>query len=399
MHIGERIGAYRKRKRIPQETLAGLVGRSRSWLSQVERGIRGVDRLSTINNLAAALQVKPADLVGHDWKYAPNGSPEVAAVAAIRAHLASYGHLLARPSESPPWPLPQLRAATVEVHRSYQAAKYGATARVLPDLLRAADGYDGFAGQSSREIHLARCMAYAAASKLLTKMGESELAWITADRASHAAMAADSDVARGLAAYQIACALHRAEQSDEAEYVAVGAAEHLLPLAASDEPDLVSLAGSNLLLASVIAAQRADRSLATERLTRAEQLSQLLAQDANRAWTAFGPTNVQIHRASVAAELGDPRAVIQEATMVDADRLPKGLHSRRVQVHLDLAWAQTQAHNDTEAVFHLHLVNRQAPEVTRYNTIARETLRELLRRARRTTPALNTLATSAGVLA
>lgn len=398
MHIGERIGAYRKRRGIPQETLAGLVGRSRSWLSQVERGIRGVDRLSTINDLAAALRVEPSDLIGQDWKYAPNGSPEVESVAAIRGYLASYGHLLAKQTASP-WPLPQLRAATVEVHRSYQAAKYGATARVLPELLRAADGYDGFSGRSSREIHLARCMAYAAASKLLTKMGESELAWITADRASHAAMAADSAVARGLAAYQIACALHRAERTDEAEHVAVGAAEQLLPIASSDMPDVVSLAGSNLLLAAVIAAQGADRSSARDRLNKAQQLSELLAHDANHAWTAFGPTNVQIHRASVAAELGDPQAVIREATMVDADRLPQGLNSRRVQVHLDLAWAQTQAHNDAEAVFNLHLVNQQAPEVTRYNTIARETLRELLKRARSTTPALNALATSAGILA
>lgn len=399
MHIGERIGAYRKRKGIPQETLAGLVGKSRSWLSQVERGIRGVDKLSTINDLAAVLRVQPSDLVGQDWKYAPNGSPEVESVAAVRAHLASYSHLLARQPEMAPWPLPQLRAATVEVHRSYQAAKYAATARVLPDLLRAADAYDGFSGRSSREIHLARCMAYAAASKLLTKMGESELAWITADRASHAAMAADSPAARGLAAYQIACALHRAERTDEAEQVATGAAEQLVPLATSDMPDLVSLAGSNLLLAAVIAAQRADRSSASERLTRAEQLSEQLAHDGNHAWTAFGPTNVQIHRASVAAELGDPRAVIREATMVDSDRLPSGLHSRRVQVHLDLAWAQTQAHNDAEAVFHLHAVNRQAAEVLRFNTIAREALRELLRRSRSTSPALSALATSARIVA
>jgi transcriptional regulator with XRE-family HTH domain len=46
--IGERVGAYRRRRGLSQAALAGLVGRSESWLSQVERGVRSVDRLSTI---------------------------------------------------------------------------------------------------------------------------------------------------------------------------------------------------------------------------------------------------------------------------------------------------------------------------------------------------------------
>ncbi len=38
--LGERIAAYRRRRRrgLSQAALAGLVGRSESWLSQVERG-------------------------------------------------------------------------------------------------------------------------------------------------------------------------------------------------------------------------------------------------------------------------------------------------------------------------------------------------------------------------
>ena len=44
------------------DALAGLIGMSRSWLSQVERGIRGVDRLSTLNDLATVLRIDVADL-------------------------------------------------------------------------------------------------------------------------------------------------------------------------------------------------------------------------------------------------------------------------------------------------------------------------------------------------
>jgi transcriptional regulator with XRE-family HTH domain len=40
---GQRIARARRRRGLPQAVLAGLVGRSESWLSQVERGKRGID--------------------------------------------------------------------------------------------------------------------------------------------------------------------------------------------------------------------------------------------------------------------------------------------------------------------------------------------------------------------
>ena len=58
--IEERIAAYRRRRGLSQAVLAGLVGRSESWLSQVERGVRSVDSLSVILDLAQALKVEPA---------------------------------------------------------------------------------------------------------------------------------------------------------------------------------------------------------------------------------------------------------------------------------------------------------------------------------------------------
>ena len=79
--------------------------------------------------------------------------------------------------------------------------------------------------------------------------------------------------------------------------------------------------------------------------------------------------------------------------------LPQGLHSRRAQVHLDLAWAQAQRKRDAEAVLHLLEAERVAPEALRYNVIAREIVREMLTRANRGhTSALQSLATRAGVL-
>ncbi len=46
---------------MSQAVLAGLVGRSESWLSQVERGKRGIDRHSVLVRLAEVLRVDVED--------------------------------------------------------------------------------------------------------------------------------------------------------------------------------------------------------------------------------------------------------------------------------------------------------------------------------------------------
>lgn len=167
----------------------------------------------------------------------------------------------------------------------------------------------------------------------------------------------------------------------------------------SDHPNLVSIAGSLWLIAAVIAARSRDRQEAGVRLDKAEKLSGLLGEDANHAWTAFGPTNVQLHRISVATELGDAAEAVRLASGVDTAHLPEGLTSRRAQVQLDLAWAQAQRKRYAEATLHLLEAERIAPEAVRYNVIVRKLVREMLSRSGRgQTSALADLATRAGVL-
>jgi len=64
MSVGERIAIYRRRRGLSQLALANMIGRSESWLSQVERGIRHVDRVSVLIRLAQVLKVTVEDLIG-----------------------------------------------------------------------------------------------------------------------------------------------------------------------------------------------------------------------------------------------------------------------------------------------------------------------------------------------
>jgi len=86
--IGERIRIYRKRRGLSQQELAGLVHRSESWLSQVERGIRSVDKLSVLIDVAKVLKVNVETLSGQPFSLAPNGDPNSTASPRSSAHSA-----------------------------------------------------------------------------------------------------------------------------------------------------------------------------------------------------------------------------------------------------------------------------------------------------------------------
>ncbi len=88
--IGERVAAYRRRRGLSQAALAGLVGRSESWLSQVERGVRSVDNLSVILDLSRVFRVEPQQLIGRPWQLAPNGEHDADGLEEVRGFFTRY---------------------------------------------------------------------------------------------------------------------------------------------------------------------------------------------------------------------------------------------------------------------------------------------------------------------
>jgi hypothetical protein len=338
-------------------------------------------------------------LTGRPWRHAPNGG-WVESLDGVRRLFSQRSHLL---GVEPPEPvlLEDVRDRVAAAHSTYQAARYDDVIDEIPGLLAAVEGLRRTVGGAGRrETLLGYASASVVAAKLLTKVGVADLAMLAADRCATAAVDADSLSARGLAAYQAACALLQADRSGEAERVAVSMAELAQREASAAAPVLVSVAGALWLTAAVAAARRADRGEAWRRLGYAETLAARLGKDANLAWTAFGPTNVAIHRVSVAAELGEADQALRMAAGVDPRRLPEGLRSRRAQVHLDVAWAQAQRKRDAEAILDLLEAERVAPEAVRHNVMARDIVRQMLARGdrQRRSSALRDLAARAGVL-
>lgn len=394
--IGHRIAAYRKRRGISQVALAGLVGRSESWLSQVERGVRDVDSLTVIRDLAAALKVSTDTLIGTALA-TPAAEAGHLVTEPVRRYLDGYTQLLTAPQTATAT-AEELLDAAEGLSRDYQAARYDQALEVSPDLLAAVDALTR-TDDTAAAIH-AYVSAYVITAKILHKVGENRLAALAADRA--ATMAGRPNTAgvdRGLAAREVVGALLYAGQADAAEALAVDMATSLQADPHADHPDLLSLRGSLLLLAAVIAARRTERYEALERLHHAELLAGQLGYDGNHCWTAFGPTNVAIHAVSIAAELGDAGEAVRLSHRVDPDHLPAGLTSRRAQLHLDLAWAYTQHRRDADATLQLLEAERVAPQLIRYHPVIRDAVRDLVARSRTgNAGVLHDLAVRAGVL-
>lgn len=64
--IGQRVARQRRRRGLSQVVVAGLVGRSESWLSQVERGRRSIDSHAVLVRLAEVLDVDISQLTSED---------------------------------------------------------------------------------------------------------------------------------------------------------------------------------------------------------------------------------------------------------------------------------------------------------------------------------------------
>src|SRR5215475_15078301 len=86
-HIGARVRRIRLWRGMTQTQVAGLAGWSTSAVSMLETGATGLDSRTRLAQLADALRVSPAELVGQPFRIpdydpgTPGGHPTAAASA------------------------------------------------------------------------------------------------------------------------------------------------------------------------------------------------------------------------------------------------------------------------------------------------------------------------------
>lgn len=137
------------------------------------------------------------------------------------------------------------------------------------------------------------------------------------------------------------------------------------------------LYGAMQLVIAALAGFDNDRPAARSALDEAERVAELVGEGSNAYDTEFSPTNVQIHRVSIAVDLGDAGEAIDVASKLDAEHLS---NERRMRVLLDTARAHIQRRQFDEAIGALLRAEATAPEHLRSHTVAHETINELLPR-------------------
>jgi transcriptional regulator with XRE-family HTH domain len=383
---GERVAFYRRRRGMTQQTLAGLVGRTPSWVEKIENGRAPLDRISVVRDLARALGVSFHDLVPDEGGLQPAASTADLTLdyRAVNPRLAVQDGKVRIVDEL------EIRGLVDDVWRAYQDSRWGYVVMRLNQALPTA--YLATQHARTRGTGI-RSLAYLyhASSSVLVKLGDPVLARLCAERGDIAARELGDPVLRtslqrGIAHALLNCGLYE----DAVKIVRDGVIE------AADvrTPSELSVTGTLLLVGASACARAGERSEAMTFLRHAERFADRLGGDGNEVWTAFGLTNVVIHRVTVAAELGDAYQAAEIGMALDVRAMPR---ERRVRHELEVARALTHVGRRDESLRSVLNAERMAPEHVRRHFLTNQLVLELLRTTRtRPDPELVALARRLG---
>ncbi|MEU0542496.1 helix-turn-helix transcriptional regulator [Nocardia sp. NPDC005978] len=412
--LGARVAELRRRRGLSQKELGAAIRRSESWVSQVERDVLPVERLSVLQRLADVLGVAVRDLrpEAAEPLAADRGDGHRAGSAVFeQLRLLLTGHpaleqilgvseVKAVDRESAD-ELPGLRERVDLVwrlaHESRLVEVGSSLLELIPDLEHAARSDSA----KRPEVLTLLSRAYQVAATAFTRQEEVDAAWVAADRALTAAEESGDALSVVAGTYRMAQAflrLQRLEQAEQAARVSVAALAPQIGRAGDDDlvrPEVLSLYGSLQLMLAVIAATDGNRTAARTGLAAARTAAARLGEGRNDFDTEFGPTSVAVYAVAVAVELGDAGEALDTARTVDASVLSP---ERQARFLVDVARAHAQRRQASDALESLLNAERLTPEYVHNDHRAREVVRDLLQFAgRRPADELRDLAGRAAV--
>ena len=386
--VGRRVAYWRKRRSMSQQLFADRLGKSKSWLDKVERGVRRLDKFSVLQEIADSLRIDVALLLPEGQAPQPVGPTtliDLGDLDAVQAALERYEQVGLCPAPAPP-PLADVRKSVRHAWLTFQHGRYPVLVRAVPKLLRDTQAvelaYRVPAERITETAHL-HGQAYLVASTVLRKLGHHRLAWIAADRAMVIAGRAGDKLLTGLAAGHAGQALLGLDRPRSALEITTLAATALAPGGAI-YPEHISVYGHLLLQAALAAATIGDSASVYGLLGSAGEAAADLADDANHLWTAFGPTNLALHQAAAAVQLGDGERAIRIHQKIDPDLLTALPAERRANHQLTLAHAYAQIGAVDRAGDALLLGDRLAKAEIRCRPMAHAVITDVLRGTRGT---------------
>jgi transcriptional regulator with XRE-family HTH domain len=370
--LGLRIETARLASGLTRRELEDLSGVSYSTIRKVERAERSPGD-GVLEALARALGRAPEDLLGGPGR---TDSRVHEAIPALQRVIAAYD----LPDDGPVRPFPELTAAVDLAVEDRVQSQYARLAEEMPPLLaelfRAVDQARG-----ADRAQVARLLALAirSADAVAYKYGYRDLSARLVELMRWAASIAADPALEAAAAYV------RMEIYFSAGQLAPGlrslrAAVDRMP-APTTEP--LAAAAAALHMRAAVAAGRMRRpDEAREHLRDAEALSRRVREGLYDG-TAVGPDSLEIHRLSVAVEVGeqeDLRAAVEAAARWAPPRdLPA---ERRSHYYIDLGRAQMTLGQPQHAKESLLVARQIAPQHVREHGQVRAELATMVRLSR-----------------
>jgi transcriptional regulator with XRE-family HTH domain len=369
--IGLSVRRARHAKGLSLEEAAGLVGRTKGWLSKIENGHLALDKRGDIASLADALEVSADALLGepapgiqagrHAWN-----------LTALRAAL-----LDASPGDPPDIrarPVTGLAALNDQVDQALRWSDYPRLLADLPVLIGELE-VAAATGDGAERDEALRLLVPATASAVITLRyaGQPDLAWVAAERGREAAGLLGDPVWLGAAAFGAAHARSSANRP-RALMTMPEHADRMEPLAGKS---LLAreVYGMLRLSAALSCAVSGDHEGASRHGGEAASIACWM-DDRPDAWELFGPSNAAVWLTSLAVEAGNAETALEYASVVDPRALASG--NRRAALRMEKARAYAMLGRAREAVAELRGAERLSPAQVHGSPLVRELVRQML---------------------
>jgi transcriptional regulator with XRE-family HTH domain len=391
--IGRRIKKQRGRL-MTQQQLADKALVSVDLVRKLEQGRRHTASVSSLQQIAAALDIDLAALLGKPTSM-PSTDPS-GGVVAIRRALTTVDDLLDNPiDDTEPLTLREAERTVDYAWGAYWAGRYELLGHLLPTALpqlRATLRVVPTPERTRAAEALSR--VYQVTGDTLVHLGHPADAWLAIRLAMEAASAGDDELLTAAMRVSLSWQLLVQGRYDESEQIAVTAAHSIEPTAKA-RPDQVSLYGI-LTVTAATSAARAGRGPATEELLAvAGEQAVRIGHERSDHQTTFGPSKVAMLAVDCAVVREQyPEALTAAAALPrDAD-LPLASRARHMA---DVAYSHMQVGQDEAALATLLTMEQMAPDWIKYQTLPRQTTTELVGRQRNISAPLRGLAQRLGV--
>jgi transcriptional regulator with XRE-family HTH domain len=401
-HLGDRLARLRRLASLTQEQVAERSGISVDVIRKLEQHRKHSARLPTLHALAKGLGVEVTTLLGDPPAVASNGASDSPALVDLRRAV--------MPSLVPKFPdmdslaslsLTVLRQEIADAWTLYHAADFGALMTSLPRMIGEARLFASVGTPEQKAAGSAVLgKALQLAGHLAIRLGKTDLALSALERAVDAAGQSGDELLAPMVHGSVAWAYQRQNRLDDAEELAVTAADDVERGRLADAAR-IRVWGGLLMSAATSAARMGNYDEANDVMTAAEKGAGRLAtlpppDDDGRLLSVFSRSSVRIERVRLAVQHGRPDEALQLAKgmRLSADVPP----SWRTWLLLDVARAYTDLGDAGQAVRTLETLRRIAPAWMRQHMLAVAIVTDLWALPRRP-PGLRKLAEYVGVAA